>query len=436
MKNLFRRYIEIIQIDRGCSDNELAEFLKMPVEKLDLWKVEMQESSMEEQISTLKKILTIPVQRTPKNQYGIFDERPEFIINIDEYKKKGIVDKENPAYKFIVNSLPSKTFSYFTEMFPKYSDYMHFYGSTGATKISSSMWCAYLDSRITTTTRRNSYVVTLFNNNCTRMYTCIAFGIEDIPKGCTPRKYLKEKVYNARMKIGKVANSMGFKIDDNVNLDAKSNRSKLYEKSIVTYKEHSVFEVTEEQFLEDLENMINLYYLYQFEYELDKEEGATYIQIDSQSKCKRRICTRKHQEIIKQQMQYNKLTGTKAEEYVLQKEKDNLRRNGREDLIDRIEWISNPKDGYDGLYDIHSFFPDGRNKRIEVKGTRLNVDADFRFYMSSNEIRVAESYPDEYVLVFVDNVGDSENIRIVDEISNPLDKIDKEAIQFRCTYSK
>lgn len=375
------------------------------------------------------------IQNIDKDLYGIFSNKSSFLSSIDTYKSSGVVDKDSPAYKFIVNSLPDKIDKFIKEKFPEYADYIMCTGSTGQTKVSSSFWVACLDSRITTTTRKNSYVVTLFNDNCTRMYTCIAFGIEDIPSGYTPRKYLKESISTARIKIGKLAKSMGFKVDDNANLNAKTNRSKLYEKSIVAYKEYSIFDVTENQFLEDLENMLKLYYLYQFEYVLDQEnESSEIVQSESTSKGSRKISTQKHQQLIQQQQLHNKETGTAAEKYVFEQERLNLQRNGREDLVDKVKWVSNPKNGYDGLYDIHSVYPDGRPKRIEVKGTSLNTNGDFKFYMSSNEVKVAELYANEYILTLVDNVGDPKNIRIVDEISAPLNKINTEPTQFRCIY--
>ena len=367
-------------------------------------------------------------------QYGIFNNRDLFLSNIKDYKSNGIVDKKNPAYKFIVNDLPNRISKYIKENIPTHSDYIVCTGSTGQTKVSSSFWVAYLDSRITKTTRKNSYVVTIFNDNCTRMYTCIAFGIEDIPLGYTPIKYLKESTSNAREKIGLIANSMGFKVDNNVNLDAKTNRSKLYEKSIVTYKEYNVFDVKEKEFLDDLKNMMDLYYLYQFEYFLDQETDISETdQSNVMTKRIRKISTQEHQQLLQQQQQHNKKIGIAAEQYVFEQEKLNLKRNCREDLVDKVKWISNPENGYDGLYDIQSFYPDGSEKMIEVKGTSLNTNGNFTFYMSNNEIEIAKYYSNQYVITLVDNVGTS-NIRIVDEILDSTNKINAKPIQFRCTY--
>lgn len=81
--------------------------------------------------------------------------------------------------------------------------------------------------------------------------------------------------------------------------------------------------------------------------------------------------------------QNNRKLGEKGEELVLDYEKWELRRIGKDSLADRVTWIA--KEEGDGAgFDILSRYPDGKDKFIEVKTTKLSKEAPF--YFSKNEL--------------------------------------------------
>lgn len=73
--------------------------------------------------------------------------------------------------------------------------------------------------------------------------------------------------------------------------------------------------------------------------------------------------------------------GTRGELWVVDQEKRRLRERGRMDLADRVDHVAarGPQEGYD----VRSFADDGSELLIEVKTTRLGLEADF--FMTERE---------------------------------------------------
>lgn len=92
----------------------------------------------------------------------------------------------------------------------------------------------------------------------------------------------------------------------------------------------------------------------------------------------------------------NRALGRAGERMVVEHEKLSLAAAGREDLADRVQWIS--EDVGDGAgYDIESFEPSGKRRLIEVKTT--NGWDRTPFHISANELAVAEARRDEWCLM-------------------------------------
>lgn len=91
----------------------------------------------------------------------------------------------------------------------------------------------------------------------------------------------------------------------------------------------------------------------------------------------------------------NRALGKAGEERVLKHECDTLTAAGREDLVQRIRWVSE-EDGDGAGYDIASFDPDGRQRLIEVKTT--NGWERTPFHISRNELSVADERREEWCL--------------------------------------
>ena len=92
----------------------------------------------------------------------------------------------------------------------------------------------------------------------------------------------------------------------------------------------------------------------------------------------------------------NRKLGRLGEEFALDLEQRRLREQGRDDLAEKVEWISETRG--DGIgFDILSFDEkDDSERLVEVKTTGLGKY--FPFYVSSNEVRCSEACPDQYHL--------------------------------------
>lgn len=91
----------------------------------------------------------------------------------------------------------------------------------------------------------------------------------------------------------------------------------------------------------------------------------------------------------------NRALGKAGEKRVLKHEHDTLTAAGREDLAQKIRWVSE-EDGDGAGYDIASFDADGRQRLIEVKTT--NGWERTPFHISRNELAVAEERREEWCL--------------------------------------
>lgn len=118
----------------------------------------------------------------------------------------------------------------------------------------------------------------------------------------------------------------------------------------------------------------------------------------------------------------NRRLGRLGEEFVLGVEKRRLLDASRDDLAAKVEWVSR-ESGDSAGFDVLSF--DARTdaeKMIEVKTTGLGKE--FPFYVTSNEKRCSETYPDKYQLY-----------RVFDFARNPRVYMLPGALSDRCRLS-
>ena len=93
--------------------------------------------------------------------------------------------------------------------------------------------------------------------------------------------------------------------------------------------------------------------------------------------------------------QRNRNLGILGEEFVLEYEKWQLTISGKENLADQVRWVS--KEEGDGAgFDILSRNPNGSDKYIEVKTTKLGKETPFFF--SRNELLFSQDKPGDYHL--------------------------------------
>jgi hypothetical protein len=117
--------------------------------------------------------------------------------------------------------------------------------------------------------------------------------------------------------------------------------------------------------------------------------------------------------------QNNRSLGLSGEELVIEYEKWNFIRLGKEKYANQIRWIS--KDEGDGAgFDILSKNLDGKDKYIEVKTTKLSKENPFFF--SRNELLFSQSHADKYNLYRLYNFTDDPKMFIrngrLDQICN------------------
>ena len=100
--------------------------------------------------------------------------------------------------------------------------------------------------------------------------------------------------------------------------------------------------------------------------------------------------------------QKNTQLGALGEELIFQYEKWNLIRLGKEDLASQVIWTS--KELGDGAgFDILSKYPNGSDKYIEVKTTKLGKETPFFF--SKNELEFSKEHGEDYHLFRLFNFG-------------------------------
>jgi len=106
-----------------------------------------------------------------------------------------------------------------------------------------------------------------------------------------------------------------------------------------------------------------------------------------------------------------KQLGNAGEEWVVDLERAEVTRNGRKDLAAQVVWVARDRgDGYG--YDVASFFPDGRERLIEVKTT--NYGARTPFYITRWEVEVSKQRAEAYSLYRVHGFARDPRIYVLD----------------------
>ena len=125
----------------------------------------------------------------------------------------------------------------------------------------------------------------------------------------------------------------------------------------------------------------------------------------------------------------NRALGRAGEERVLGHERVTLASAGRHDLARKVRWISE-EDGDGAGYDILSFAPDGRPRRLEVKTT--NGWDRTPFHISRTELAAADEWRSEWSLVRLWNFSRAPKAF---ELHPPLDRhVSLTAESFRADF--
>ncbi len=106
-----------------------------------------------------------------------------------------------------------------------------------------------------------------------------------------------------------------------------------------------------------------------------------------------------------------KQLGDAGESWVVDLERERLRRVGRPDLAEQVEWTAREKG--DGLgYDVRSYYPDERLRLIEVKTT--NYSAATPFLITRAEVAFSARSADHYSLYRVHGFARDPRIYVLD----------------------
>ncbi|MBP6870441.1 MAG: DUF3883 domain-containing protein [Bacteroidales bacterium] len=101
--------------------------------------------------------------------------------------------------------------------------------------------------------------------------------------------------------------------------------------------------------------------------------------------------------------QNNRKLGMIGEKIVVEFERRKLISIGKERLADKIEWISQEQ-GDGAGFDILSKYPNGKDKFIEVKSTKLSKEAPF--YFTRNELHFSAQHAQDYHLYRLFNLNE------------------------------
>ncbi len=99
----------------------------------------------------------------------------------------------------------------------------------------------------------------------------------------------------------------------------------------------------------------------------------------------------------------NKLLGNRGEEIVFNLEKNYLKNIGKNELANKIKWVSKEDDSLG--YDILSFEDDGTEKYIEVKSTSQSENCNANFLISSNQHSKAKRIKNYYFYIVFNAKG-------------------------------
>ncbi|WP_182007313.1 MrcB family domain-containing protein [Priestia aryabhattai] len=331
-----------------------------------------------------------------------------------------VTKKNHPVFEAIVKDLPSILERKLKNEKLSNLEHIKIKGSTGDGRVGESFWIAFLDERVTTTTTEGIYIVLLFDKNIDNVYLAIGSGTE------------KSKLREIRSYTEIRRNHFSTLINDN-NLVSNFNtkeiylgdkeRAKKYAASVCISKQYKVDQLNLNILSKDIAILNDLYYKYLFEVYMAEDLDVTQSS-NSNIRKKRGINKDKYKRLREERDNRNKYIGDQAEEYIYNLEKERLKNSGLIELANEVEWVALKQDGLG--YDIKSFFVDGSEKYIEVKGSSLSLD-EFSFYLSSREKETAEYYRGSFVLALVQNVG-SENVKIFDEIANPIGKLNENLV--------
>ena len=366
--------------------------------------------------------------------------KEKFDLLLNEYLKdeSALVDSNKEYYIEFVKHMPEYLYHYFDK--EKYL----VKASVGAGQKSEIPWLCIFNRKITTSATQGIYICYLFKSDMSGFYLVLGQGITTFTE-----LYGMDKYKN----IKKVAKYFRNLINDNkfstdaIDLKGTKGLAKGYEQGTIISKYYDKTNDSEEELLTDLmdlkkiydgicENMKDSSYMDIVNNVVNQLE-LPYITADEARKLiEKTLIEEKQTEVTekvaleqveipkyKKKNKYAQITkktnkkvdyikkaktnaknGLLGEELVMMYEKEELIKLGRNDLAEKIRWVSKEDDGTG--YDIISFdvgkYNTVQEKYIEVKSTEENNTS--AFYISTNELKVMEQFKSQYYIYRVYNL--------------------------------
>lgn len=353
----------------------------------------------------------------------------EFVIN--NYLQAGkVISKENEVFKTLTHHIPN-------ELRKLIDGNYKVKGSMGQSYKSDCPWIAIFNPDITSTIQRGVYIAILFRKDMNGFYLTLNQGIKNFQDLYHSKKY--EYAIKVANYFKDVIDNSSFSKGSIYLGDVKSgDRSYGYEKTTIISKYYPSGNYDDNLFLADLLEIVAIYSEISKLFEtnnyndlikmilsegqsvvMDGDSAIEQIQqyIDPESEIpfgfRKKIIEQKP--YIDKNDKYKLITsprlgkidyvkktirdmkiGLHGEALVVEYEKERLILLGREDLADKVKWISKESDGFG--YDIESYDINENGKefsiKIEVKTTSSRIDTDF--YISKNEIEASKKYKSKY----------------------------------------
>ncbi len=360
--------------------------------------------------------------------------KDNFKYVLDNYLNSDSFGSNTPIYQTICYSLRD-------EIQNLVGDSYLVKGSMGQGQKAECPWISILNRDITCSTTKGIYVVYIFKKDMSGFYLCLEQGITNFENLYRKKKYEY---------VSKVGDYFKKEIDDNyfskqeinLGINNKSSLAYGYQKASVISKYYQKDNYSEEELKSDLERLLKIYdeiakLFVNRNYEtlikniindgddpleIKGEEALdlikTYIEEDSSNtiKATKNLIeqipfidkTHKYKAILSPikagkidyvKMTYNNMKiGLEGEGLALEYEMQRLRNLGREDLVNKIKWLSKESDSYG--YDILSYDIDKNGKvhelYIEVKTCSSKYDTSF--YISKNEVEASHKLKEHYCL--------------------------------------
>lgn len=345
-------------------------------------------------------------------------------------------NKDKEYHKILCHDIPEYIKTFVNE--EKYK----IKGSCGASYKADVPWIGIFNKNITETAQKGIYIVYLFKADMSGFYLCLGQGVTNFEKyGKDKTEYMvKVADYFKRKTDTEIFSKKG------IELNSRTSIGKEYGKVNILSKYYDKERIKEYDFKQDLMQLVKIY-----EQIYNDMDGLSYDQIienvmgaieedikaqdaiklinkvlEDKSESDENSCRllkeieipKVNRKVYKQlsnkrvykidhikKVKKDAKNGLSGEELVLAYEKEKMLKNNRNDLLEKIDWVSSYDDNRG--YDISSFEFDenGREHQIFIEVKTTEEGEKSSFFISSNEINTMKEKKEKYWIYRVSKVN-------------------------------